>query len=171
MKTLFMTLILLALAAPARAASTPDDCDKALTAKRAVLHFTGLSPKEIAAGYRDELSDLEDLTYEGDPSLVGQAIDQLIAEERMSDWSNVLAIRYPGGTELRDKDRLAVDAQGKLSEIILDEENDDLYHQDMVDLWNGFDTSNGDILVLSDLSYQGDGTEMYATVISRKPTK
>lgn len=170
MKTLALALALLALATPALATSTPNGCNNALTAKRATLHFSGLSPKEIAAGYRDELSDIEDLTYQGDPALVGQAIDQLIEEELIADWSNVLAIRYPGGTELREKDRLALDDKGKLSEIILDEENDDLYHQDLVDLWNGFDTSKGDILVLSDISYQGDGTEMYATVISPKRT-
>lgn len=132
------------------------------------LRFKPLSAEDIANGYGQDLDELQDLCYVGEASGVEAAIDAEIEKDTINYWSTVLAIRYGTAKKIVDTDIFAEDAKGKLIEIQDGEPLDldsEYGHPAILKQWNAFNTKSKDVLVLSNIGMQGDGTEMYATVI------
>jgi hypothetical protein len=96
------------------------------------------------------------LCYRGEISGVVDVIDGM-QNGFMTNEQGILAIRY-GDTEIKRSDEF------KSEETLKEYYGED--REDEIAEWNDFDTKSDDVLVMSNLGPQGDGTDLYATTIS-----
>lgn len=147
---------------PALAAPHDEGCGSLVTGEGiAILHYE-FDARDFDQDNRPHLHDLEKLCYAGEPAGVKAAIEQLIADGALAEYVGLLAIRTPQSTEILDQDLLG-EKGGKLFEVFAE----DSAHPRITRRWNRYNPSSGEVLVISNLAWQGDGTEMYLSVIPR----
>jgi hypothetical protein len=109
---------------------------------------------------RAYLYEMPEICYHGSPARVMRLIEKMSGKFFHGD-QGYFAIRYGHTKTILDPENFAEDS--KLNERFPDRE-------DIVDEWLNYNPLSSDVLILSNLGPQGDGTEVYSTRIRRCPS-
>ncbi len=112
--------------------------------------------------YADVLSpylyQLESICYIGEMGEVPYSLRALLEEEKLERDQGIVAIRYGQSKVISFEDEF-FETSEEWMEFQMEE------NPKVVEAWKSYDTSSKEVLVISNLGPEGDGTELYLTIM------